>query len=508
MPKLLYILFWQISMTTIGFCQNGFLSLIMKEQNMNINIDDILYHEDRLFVRGNILLDSIGQFGAFVAELDTFANLLDIHAFYDSSLAISIISNTPTRFTITNNDYFLMPNFLFQKNELNFIVLNDIREIVFYKSYVKPDLTVFPFEAFQVDSFYYLFGYVQRTNFLADDYIMKIDKNGNEVWFKYLGNYNLNEWLGAVIPNSDKTFTISSHKSSKEYYPPDELIGWRKPWIYTVDTSGTIIWQWQGEENDERTKGGGPFHRQENGNWMVISQDPIEMNFGTYSEVWTSPTVSLLDSSFNLIRKDTLIDFAFYQNKIVDMDYDPIRREYVLVGDRYFEYEEVESEIWVIKLNDNGEKIWEITDTLTYHNKEIHYTAGVAISNTGSIYVTGYYQSQVPQLHTDGWLMKVTADGCIDSLCNLSSIATDISNQLVPFLIYPNPAKDILFVKNNYISQELNLQAFNMQGELLAQTTMFGESGSISLNYPPGMYIIRGFWGDGKAHSQKFFITN
>lgn len=494
-------------MYTIGICQNGYLSFILKDQEMNINIDDIQYKDDKLYVRGNILLDSIGQFGTFIAELDTLANLEDIHVVYDNFGGISMVNNTPTRFTIIDNNNILLPNKLFQTNTLNFIVLDSLRNIVVDQHYPKSELTIYPFEAFEINGFYYLFGFIQRTNLLRDDYMLKIDKQGNEVWFKYFGVIGANEWLGAVTLNKDKTFTISSTRYTKDYYQYDKIEGWKRPWLYRVDTSGAIIWQWIGDYNDEKTKGGGPFHRHENGNWAIVSEDLIEMDFSTYKEVWSAPTFTLLDSNFNLILKDTLTDFAFYENNILDMEYDPVRQEYILVGDRYFEYDDVESEIWVIKMNSIGEILWEITDTLSYHKSEIHYTAGVEVSNTGSIYVAGYYGSQIPEYHTDGWIMKVTPDGCVDTLCNITSIASDIKTKIAPFSIYPNPAKDILYIRNNDF-RELDVQLFNLQGELLFQSLLTGELNSIKLKFPPGMYFIKGINPGGPKHIARFIISN
>lgn len=451
----------QIALNNSLLGQQGYLSFILKEQEANVNIDDIIFKNDNLYVRGNILIDSIGRFGLFVAQLDTMGNTKKFNFEYEPG--VSMITNTPTRFQISENNELILPNYYFATNTLALSVWDSSGTSLISKGFPKFERSIFPHEAFKIGDAYYLFGIIQRSNYLDDDFKMKIDTNGNEVWFKYLGVFGHNERLGAVSKNPDNTFTVSTSRFTDDYFQPDKIEGWRRPIIFCIDTTGTVRWEWAGEYNDPRTHGGGPFHHLPNGDWVIISDDLIEVPLAPHTgEVWSAPTITKLDSNFNLIWKDTLIDFAFYRNKIVDMEYDSLRDELILVGNRYLEYEEVESTVWVLKMKTSGEILWEITDTLSYNKKETHYTAGVALSPSGSIYLSGYYRSEIPQLHTRGWLMKVSPDGCVDTFCNLTSLAPDLNEEKHPITVYPNPASNTINVKvaEDLINGELHIITF------------------------------------------------
>ena len=505
---LTFILFWLMSAYTTGISQNGFLKFILEDRSERMDIDDIKFKNDKLYVRGNLWIDSLSRLGSYVARLDTFGNPDQIILIYDTSLNTSILTNTPTRLNITEDNYILLPNYFFETNTVGLTVLDSVGNMIFFTGYPKNEFTIFPIDAFKIDSFYYMFGFVERTNYLLDDFIMKIDNNGNEVWFKHLGVLNLNEWLGAVTMNENKTFTISSTKFTEDYLEEDIFDGWRRPVLYTVDTTGTIIWQWEGEKNDPRTLGRGPFHHAPNGDWMIVSREFNYPYLGA-DYVWYTQTIARLDSSFNLIFRDTLMDFApYYFNNILDMKYDPMRDEYILLGDKYFEYEDVESEIWVMKMNSSGEILWEISDTLTYHNQERHYTAGIAVSPSGSIYAAGYYQSHNEGFVSKGWLMKVTPDGCVDTLCDLTSFISSLSSRKEALFLYPNPAKDILYVKSNLTGQNETLQLLDLQGKILQQVTVIEGKATIQLNYPAGLYVIKSTGNNGVMQYGKFIISN
>ena len=381
---ILFTLVLQLSLTVHGTSQEGFLDFILKEQDANVNIDDIIYKNGSIYVRGNILIDSIGRFGLFVAQLDTMGNTKKFSFHYEPG--VNMITRTPTRFQLLDDNKLLLPNYYFATNTLALSVWDSLGTSLISTGYPKSERTIYPHEAFKIGDAYYLFGIIQRSNYLRDDFMMKIDSNGNEVWFKYIGVYGHSETIGAVVKNLDNTFTVSTSRYTKDYFDPETPYAWRRPILYGIDTSGAILWEWVGEYNDPKTHGGGPFHHLSNGDWIIISDDIIEVPLQYSAEIWTAPTISRLDSNFNLMWKDTLIEFAFYQNKIVDMEYDEVRDEIILVGNRYFEYEEVESAVWVIKMKTSGEILWEITDTLSYNKKETHYTAGVALSPSGSIY--------------------------------------------------------------------------------------------------------------------------
>ena len=89
-------------------------------------------------------------------------------------------------------------------------------------------------------------------------------------------------------------------------------------------------------------------------------------------------------------------------------------------------------------------------------------------------------------------MLKVTKDGCIDTLCTTvglfplpEKIQTEIS-------VYPNPANDVLFIDIPNM-EETEIYFFNLNGNIIKHTTATSGRNAISLasgQFQPGMY----FW--------------
>jgi hypothetical protein len=64
-----------------------------------------------------------------------------------------------------------------------------------------------------------------------------------------------------------------------------------------------------------------------------------------------------------------------------------------------------------------------------------------------------------------GWLIKVDNDGCVDTLCQLSSLAPEPSS--VSLLVYPNPAQTSVTFEWPDQSSPAQLSVFDVTGRLI-----------------------------------------
>ena len=175
----------------------------------------------------------------------------------------------------------------------------------------------------------------------------------------------------------------------------------------------------------------------------------------------------------------------------------------VTKGFFYFDQELIDENldeyISITKFNPEGDIVWETVDTidnkmLGCNNKFIYPQIGsINVSNSGSIYITGYYRDsdkifyidtnyfQVPYAYYDsiamkdtfsykdtmtidtiidiqrfvGFAMKYNKDGCLVQGCKLPDSTDDVpKSEQEDLTIYPNPASDKIKIYNNFIKLE------------------------------------------------------
>ncbi|MDX1407215.1 MAG: T9SS type A sorting domain-containing protein, partial [Saprospiraceae bacterium] len=94
---------------------------------------------------------------------------------------------------------------------------------------------------------------------------------------------------------------------------------------------------------------------------------------------------------------------------------------------------------WVTKVSNTGEKEWTVIDTSYAElGPRTNFLNGITIAPSGTIYAAGYTQEYVAPGRLCGWILKVTPDGCVDTLCFTTSTG-DIESQKHEIHVFPNP---------------------------------------------------------------------
>jgi hypothetical protein len=116
----------------------------------------------------------------------------------------------------------------------------------------------------------------------------------------------------------------------------------------------------------------------------------------------------------------------------------------------------------IYKITPDGDSLWSRIDTVFWHPEcgADNYLGGIATLSSGSIVAAGYANSICyTNERTYGWVIKVSKDGCLDTLCVVSSAGVEKAPDL-DFNVYPNPATDFIYISNP-IPQDEHLQ-FNL----------------------------------------------
>jgi hypothetical protein len=447
--------------------QSGFNKVVDFEGDRSNNFDGIIYYHDKIYVSGNAYIASDSLWGVTISVFDTLGNKLWEKVFLDSSKTSHLISNTPTSFHITGEGKIMIPFYVYMRNNLGFIMLDSLGKELARTEFPNDQLSIFPGDVFDYGNDIFLIGLIQRVNDFNDIYLIKTDSLGKFKWIKYYGAYGYNELFGNVLDNKDGTFTISSSTYSPTYdYEPIGTNGWIQPWIFTIDTSGNKVWEWRGSHNDPDTHGGGPCYRMKNGDWIVVSH---EYKYNNQHEFWFNaslPTITMFDSLFNRRWKIIYMDNYYGQfDKIINLEFNSIRNEIVTIGQRTYDYSWDYSELepWVLKINTDGEILLDKCDTVLsgLDHEVVHFTGGEALSPSGSIYATGRVEALGREF---GWILKMTPDGCIDTLC-ITTPVNEPFPDTYQLSVYPNPASDFISIE----TQEplTTLEVYDMTGHLV-----------------------------------------
>lgn len=489
--------------------QSGFCTSLAKDIPFSMDMDDIQFHNNQLYVSGTAFIDSVNLWGLILAKVDTNGMLLWKTTFHDTSLASHIVLNSPSRFLITKNQKFILPVYYYNTGKMGILITDSLGHEINHVLYDNDGLSIFPFDVIEVFEEYYILGLSQRNNYMHDVFILKVDSIGNQIWMKYYGlaPYH-DEFIGDAIINTNGNITISASRHTNTYAVTNPPSSYKKPWIFTIDTSGNIVEEWIGDENDIRTSGGGPTLLMENGDWIISSF--YLKNFHTIGnpDIQLAEVVSRLDSNFNLLWRIDLSSFN-RTDRIRDIAYDPLLDQIIVAGEKLLVYDgEYSKEAWVIKLDSNGDIIWSITDTLYYSRQEVHFTAGLDLSPSGSIYVGGYVTVNELDPRFQGFILKVSPDGCTDTVCTTTSIYEQIKNWEQNVLLYPNPAVDELTLLIKSMAGIGDLKIYDIQGNCtITSKVSQGNNGISTTNLPNALYFYSLSSSEGKIYSGKFTIV-
>ena len=147
---------------------------------------------------------------------------------------------------------------------------------------------------------------------------------------------------------------------------------------------------------------------------------------------------------------------------------------------------------WIMKLNNNnGDTIW----NRTYYNKKNkeHYVEGMAASNDGGYLLCGYLLSNGIYLN-DAWVVKVDSMGCDNFSSCFVGIPNEINNLTSEIIVYPNPTSGKFTIESN--TEIETVAIYNVLGEKIFSTATFPSEIDIC-KQPSGIYLLRLFSNEG-----------
>lgn len=295
-------------------------------------------------------------------------------------------------------------------------------------------------------------------------FIMKVDTAGNKLWHK---TYNLPGYDGLekITATADGNYICVGGTT----LPPQILDmprgGGR---VLKIDEGGEVIWDTVINDNPR----GGSFRT------VVLTQNGDVVAFGNSAKYYA---------------------------------YD--QYNYMVGSTR-------EPEGWAVRLNANGDVVW---NRIFGHNAVPHahdylYNA-VALSDGGFVAAgstlvqdsTWFQGNKTPYTRQAAWLVKLDANGCVDTACSEILNVKDSKKQQYDIALYPNPGNGkALLQSEQLLPANTQVSITDIMGRTVWQQTYKQPQQQIPIDITSkasGVYLIRLNIG-GATHSLKYVLSS
>jgi len=320
---------------------------------------------------------------------------------------------------------------------------------------------------------------------LYDDWVVKLNDTGAIQWSKCYGGSNI-DWAFSIIQTVDSGYIVAGVSNSTDGDVSAIYNGYNgDEWIIKLDTLGNIQWEkCYGGPNGStaysilQTLDGGYIT---GGNAFAEGGDIIGFH-GGMSDYWVVRLTDTGNIQWAKCFGGSDDDEGHSIVKTVDGNYAiggySISTDYDVTGNHGLD------DYWVVKLDTNGNMIWE--QSYGGINSEDAYCMiatndnGMAITgyaNGSSDEVTGYHGGQF-----DYWVVKLNPDP-------ITGIKEINSNEVVR--VYPNPASNtITFSQSGIRNYELRIT--DVLGRVVYKTSLSRDNNSIAISdFSNGVYFYQ-----------------
>jgi len=443
-------LFWGISL----FSQQGFLKVFdSTSQDVAIFLD-IIYDNDTLVFYGVVnVMDFMWGTGFY--QIDTFGNVLNKNVIVDPDKILTTSYDAFKKIIKTSDGNYAMIGTTDDGNY--FLKVNKSLELLSYVYYPSSIYTANSSLVEDGSGFLLVFAKEQSNNSLSDDVLLiKTDRNGQELWRQEYGTYEFNETPSEIIKGNSNNYVICGGFSRSRAEFGDYLL-WGSSYFLSIDSSGNELWNWHSDTTNIRSSANRVFHLADN-SWLY-SGITWEWNDGEYI---MRPMLVRMDSNFNIMWEQIfgyLGQFHGWQ----DLNQTP-DGNFVVSGYADLVTTPAYPKAVHYKFTPQGDSIWLRQDSMyTWDRMRV---MGTAVLPSGSIISVGFNRDG-PYGET-GFVMKLTRDGCLDTLNCFPVAISGIESEDQELAIYPNPAHESINIELPVQGMhQKRIKITNLQGQVV-----------------------------------------
>ncbi len=434
------------------------------------------------------------QQGVILVKIDSSGNLIKSNVIVDTTGDLLSIDKYWGKITASSEGGYAFTTAPFVKNSAWLVKVDDDLELEFIHEY--PDTvnaSNFMYSILEIEDGYILYGGIQDPDLTLRSFIKKVDKNGEIIWTKFYGNPNFWGVITDVELVNDAIFIVSSN----EWLSADIIFGSTQTVLYYIDMEGEVVESWVSGPNPNV----GLIYKilpMPNGGFIGFGESTVGHSPISGHPIVQS-TFSRMDPEFNLewvskfgrIGKYTA-DYTFY-----DMEF-MLDGNIIAAGESITEMDGNKyASGWLMKLSPEGDSIWSRYDLPPFSPHDPfndQFFGGVGVLSSGSIIAGGQANDHGKRYI---WLVKVTSDGCLDTLyCGLvvPTSTVEAQGKTGGMVVYPNPASSsvtIELVKGIRSGGEVLF--FNAQGKEVLRKVLPAQHKTYTFSIsslPVGLYYI------------------
>lgn len=474
----------------------------------NTQITDMIIDNDTVIVYGDGFNNNIEwKQGLVIAKLDSNGTVLQEKIILDAlgdKLAVSerwgkIINTSDGGYIATAAPVIRKSAMLIKfDNELN---------ISFIKEYVDSTLiSNFWYTPREVKNGYLLYGTQQFPDLKIVGFVKYVDYQGEVIWEKRFSHTPFTNTVSDLQLLSDSTFVFLTQETTDP--GNSSQLGTSRSGIYKINLNGEVTSFWQ-SPNSPTT--GYMLRAMPLLGGDVITYGVARKSVTQFGTELIQPTMTRFDTNFNVVwtynfGKITSSGSARHLQKFtktLDENYVGVGTYFVKTGT-----DVSRGHGWIYKFSAEGDSLWGRTFPTPllpdeYPNGGILYGAGILSS--GNIMAGG--------LAEDGqnrycWLVKITNDGCMDTLfCQTSDIYSHETGDN-KISIYPNPANDQIHI--NASDGIRKIVMFDSWNRIVNQKQLNGVTNfdlPITDKIPDGVYFLKLIDSNNTEYIKKIVVS-
>ncbi len=321
------------------------------------------------------------------------------------------------------------------------------------------------------DGGFIITGYTNSTGAGSDDvYLIRTDLNGDTLWTKTYGANRVDRGY-AVRQTNSGGFIVAGYTNS---FSPNPANPNYDIYLLNVDANGDTLWtkRWGGINNDR-----GYAVQQTTDNGFIVVGYANSFGAGQ-SDVYIIKTDSLGNTLWTKTYGGSTYDYGYAVRQLSDGGY-IISGETESFGNANFQ-----PDMYALRLDNLGDTLW----TRTFGGIGWDYGRAVANTPNGGFALMGVAQNLGLGL-SDAYLVT------IDSLGNPNVLTTvgNFENLNNDFVVYPNPANDVITIQYSEQPKTSNrILITNQLGQIVKEFQTKSISTKIKLgDLPSGIYFIK-----------------
>lgn len=405
-------------------------------------IRDLITDQDEIVVYGvGLSNDAVLTQGLVVAKVDTTGVVLK-EVFLTDSLGdkFSVDDRWGKIIKCSTGGYAATAATVYRKSAF-LIKLDDNLEVDFIKEY--PDTVNFSnywYSLQEVSGGYLLYGVIQYPDYYHRGFIKYVDYSGEIIWERRYFNSDYGTFIFDLQPLSDSTFVFSTSETLEPIVTGQLAVV--RSGLYKINLAGDLLDAWQSEPTPEIG-----YLRKiiplENGDLITYGTSRKGATQWNNLEL-VQPTIARLDADYNTVWLRNFGRVTGLSTKhLLDLERTP-DGNFVGVGQLIVKNgtQPSRGHGWVYKFSPAGDSLWGRnfpTPFLPDEDPNGGILYGVGALSSGNLVAGGYAENGQSRFC---WLVKLTNDGCMDTLFCLTSAVGQLATPTEQVRLYPNPAHE------------------------------------------------------------------